>query len=80
MYSVEAVVGGVSVEITLRERLSQTAHVPAKGEARMFAPTYDYAPSGELTLRVGGQHGDAHRSWTDRARKLEARLGEAVLG
>jgi hypothetical protein len=80
-YSLEAVVGGANVEITLKERLAQSEHVPAKGESRTFAPTYDYAPSGELTLRVGGTYGDAHRSWADRARKrLEERLGEAVLG
>ena len=80
-FSIVAVVGGVSLEITLRERVTQSKHVAGKGDPRFFPPTFDYTPSGHLTMRVGKKYGDAHRSWADGSRKpLEGKLGEAVLG
>ena len=77
--SLAAAVGGQLVDITLKERLRQSDHVPARDES--FAPKYDFAPSGELSLRVGERYGRCHRIWTDGAWKnLDGRLGEVVLG
>ena len=39
------------------------------------------APSGRLTLLVGGQYGVGHRSWNDGQRnKIETMLGDIVVG
>ena len=80
-YSLAAVVGGQVVDISLKERFRQSEHVTGRDESRTFAPRYDFAPSGELTLRIGERYGNAHRTWADGAGKnLESRLGEIVLG
>lgn len=79
--SLEAVIGGMSIEITLKERVTRADHVPRKGEDRFRAARYDFTPTNRLTLRVGQLYGDSHQSWADGAKRpLEGKLGQAILG
>lgn len=49
---------------------------------RGWAPKYDYKPSGQLRIRLGGLEGTgARQSWADgRRAKLDDKLGQVVVG
>lgn len=80
VYTFEVVVAGRPIGLSLQEHLTRSDHPRRPGESTTY-PRYDFTPSGQLTLRVGGFGSDPHRSWSDRRRqRLEEKLGEAVLG
>lgn len=73
-YSLEVVVGGAAVGLTLHERSNL---VESKGEARAWRQ-HDSVPTGRLALAVGGAHSSFR--WSDgKHRSLEHALGEVVL-
>jgi hypothetical protein len=79
-YALFALAGGLEIEISLKERVGRRERPPKDGERSIWRE-YEYAPSGELTLRLGQAVEDAHRSWSDGGgKRLEDRLGSIVLG
>lgn len=83
------VVDGFAFDISLNERMRQEPYRATPEEiARrkrghfVYTPTYQYRPTGELTLTLSPAWGSGLQStWKDsKARKIEDRLGEVVLG
>jgi cell division protein FtsB len=83
------VVDGFAFEISFNERMRQELYRPKpqhSAERRrlefLLAPKYQYAPSGQLTLKLEPVWGSGLQgNWSDsRTRKVEERLGEVMLG
>lgn len=73
-YTLDMLVGGAAVGLTLHER---SKLVESTGDAKTWRQ-HDSIPSGRLALAVGGAH--ASFRWSDRKqRSLEDALGEVVL-
>jgi hypothetical protein len=87
-YSLAAYVGEQPVKIALYEPTRRIRHVRTKREEASLThgyypgvPDYDFPSSGIFRLTIGGPIGAAHRVWSDgKMGKLEARLGEIVVG
>jgi hypothetical protein len=78
-YSLFVVVNDFGCPLTLMERTSHPGGAHRKGQPARRAS--DYVPTGRLTLTVGSEYGEGRRSWADgRSRRLEAILGEIVVG
>jgi len=75
---------GEPLQLRLEEKINRTPHVPTKEEARYpsSAPRWDYAPSGDLTLRIHEYWPRGTRkSWSDgRRKKLDQMLNDVVRG
>lgn len=66
--------------IVLDERIKRTEHAPQNGER--FGPKWDYAPSGQLRLKIDEWvGGSARKIWSDSERApLEGQLNNVVAG
>ena len=71
---------GQRLTITLDERIKRTEHAPRTGER--FGPKWDYAPSGQLRLKIDEWvSGSARKTWSDGQRaRLERQLNSVVAG
>jgi hypothetical protein len=87
-YSLAAYVGEQPVKVAFYEPTRRIPHVLTKREEASLTggyfpgvPDYDFPSSGIFRLTIGGSLGMAHRVWSDgKMGKLEARLGEIVVG
>jgi hypothetical protein len=87
-YSLAAHVGEQAVDVSLYEPTKQIPHVKTKAELEaaargksIFIPTYDFPPTGKFRLTVGRRYRPSGRTWSGgKRRKLEALLGEIVIG
>lgn len=86
--NVRLIVNGEAVIVSLEERVRRTPHqLTAQEQARrrLYSWThvqkYDYAPSGELTLKIDGISGSCIRShWSDGSRRrLEDCLNDVIV-
>lgn len=85
-----AVIQGQYVPFALREASRQRTHEPTAEELRRekqygshWGPSYDYSPTGMLSLEIEGWLGDRglRTRWKDSARRtLEDQLGEFIVG
>lgn len=82
------VVDGFSYDISFSERMRQEAYrlTPAELERRkqgqyVYAPAYQYTPTGELTIKIYPMYGSGLRGvWNDtKRRQVEACLGDVML-
>jgi len=75
---------GESLEIRLEERVSRVSHIRTKAGTPhpLSTQRWDYAPSGELTLRIHEYRARGTRkSWSDgRRKKLDQRFNDVVRG
>lgn len=85
-----AVIQGQYVSFALREPSRQRSHEPTAEElrrekqyGRYWGPSYDYSPTGFLSLEIEGWLGDRglRSRWRDSARRtVEDQLGEFIVG
>ena len=84
----QIVVDGEAFEISIEERMRREAHKPTEEEqARrhrglfVYSRTYDYVPTGELTLKIDPCYGSGLQStWRDtRHQRIEERLTEVMV-
>lgn len=85
-----AVIQGQYVRFALREVSRQRTHEPTAEELRRekqygsyWGPSYDYSPTGTLSLEIEGWLGDRglRSRWKDSARRtLEDQLGDFIVG
>jgi hypothetical protein len=83
-YITQATVLGESLEVNLREKLSQIPHQPTKEEPGRSSiyPKNDYIPSGRLSLTLTEYVGDnIRRTWADgKKQRLEDCINEIIIG
>lgn len=88
-FAIKAIVSGQEIDIALTERVRRSDHVLTPAELAkkkrgeyVYPPTYDFTPTGRLTLRLGGPWRVLrHNTWADgEKRRLEKVLGQVVLG
>lgn len=86
--SLQVVVDGEAFTISIEERMRRESHKPtAEEQSRrrrglyVYSRTYDYAPTGELTLKIEPSYGTGLQStWRDtRHSAIEQRLGEVMV-
>ncbi|MEA3015785.1 MAG: hypothetical protein QOI38_507 [Sphingomonadales bacterium] len=84
----QIVVDGEAFEISIEERMRREAHKPTEEEqARrrrglfVYSRTYDYLPTGELTLKIDPCYGSGlQTTWRDtRHQRIEQRLTEVMV-
>jgi hypothetical protein len=84
----QIVVDREAFEISIEERMRREAHKPTEEEqARrrrglfVYSRTYDYVPTGELTLKIDPCYGSGlQSSWRDtRHQRIEDRLAEVMV-
>lgn len=88
-YCMGIVVHGELISFSLDERLRQEPHRLTDKEKQtkerggyIYPPTYDYIPSGELTIKIGGAWNSGLQSqWKDTSStKLEDKLSDLIVG
>lgn len=88
-YCMGIVIHGEVISFSLDERLRQEPHRLTDKERQtkerggyIYPPTYDYIPSSELTIKIGGAWNSGLQSqWKDTSSaKLEEKLGDLIIG
>lgn len=86
--SLQVVVDDETFIISIEERMRRESHKPTEEEQSrrkrglyVYSRTYDYVPTGELTLKIDPSYGTGLRStWRDtRHCAVEQRLGEVMV-